>query len=152
MKIQFAQAILTAALLSTSALAQVPTEPPMKMGLWEMTSKTDLAGKANIRTVRNCINQTNWLKMMGPTAKEACPKINEVWTASSYSFDVQCTGKPKFASINVHFDSPEDQHVSLDMLTTPDGAPLNLHHDLTGHWLGADCGNVEPGKPVVVSK
>ena len=84
-------------LMCTSLLlAQAPATPPMKIGLWqaEVSSTTGHStapdGKTNRRTVLSCVTPGNWLTLMGPTAKDACPKVDEVWTAHSYRFDLQC--------------------------------------------------------------
>lgn len=141
--------------LLAATFFQVPTTPPMKMGLWEMntTAKTQLPDgteKTTAQKLRICITEANWLKLMGPTAKDACPKTNEVWSKNGYSFDVACSGKPKGASVAIHFDSLELQHGIIDVYSTPDGKPMKMHGEDESHWVSATCGDVSTEHPVVV--
>jgi len=141
--------------LLVAAMFQAPAKPPVKMGLWESNGTTkmqmpDGTEKTTSSILRSCYTPTSWLKLMGPTAKEACPKINEVWSASDYSFDVQCSAKPKMAEVKVHFDSLEKDHGSMDFYAMPDGTPMKLHGDFESHWVSADCGDVSPDHPVLV--
>jgi Protein of unknown function (DUF3617) len=134
---------------------QAPANPPIKMGLWESKGtfkmpQADGTTKDTSRVMRNCKTPQTWVRMMGPTAKDACPKTNEVWTKDSYSFDVMCSGKPKMASVSVQFDSPETEHGTLDMFALPDGSPKKMHQEYTEQWIGADCGDVSPDHPVLV--
>jgi hypothetical protein len=140
---------LAAGILSTST---APSTPPIKMGLWESVPAASTGAQAGQpqRTVRSCQTPSTWVKQMGPTAKDACPKTNEVWTANSYSFDVQCSGKPKMASVSVTFDTPETMHGSFDMTAMPDGTPRAMHRDFQQRWVAADCGDVTPEHAVTV--
>jgi hypothetical protein len=137
------------------AMFQVPANPPMKLGLWEMKGTVKISqphgtDKTMSRVIRNCFTPDNWLKLMGPTASGACPKTNEAWSKDNYSFDVECSGKPKMASINIHFDNQETQHGIADVFTTPDGTPTKMHQEFEGRWVNAECGDVSPDHPVIV--
>ena len=141
--------------LLAATLFQAPSTPPLKMGLWESNSSTrvqqpDGTEKTTTSKHRNCATETNWLREMGPTAKEACPKINEVWSKDNYSFDVQCAGKPKMAMVAVHFDSLESQHLVIHLFATPDGTPMKMDGEGESHWVSASCGDVSPDHPVIV--
>ena len=144
---------LTAAAQQPTTAAQQPTTAPMKMGLWEAKGivNSDTPSKQE-RIVRSCITPDNWLKMMGPTGPGACPKINEVWTKDNYSFDVQCSGKPKLATVSVHFIDPSTDHVIFDMYTTPSGEPLptKMHNEADSHWVSESCGDLSPKGAVIV--
>jgi hypothetical protein len=147
--------LASAATLLAATFFQAPATPPMKMGLWESTStakvqQPDGTEKSTIRTYRNCVTETNWLTQMGPTAKEACPKANEVWTKDSYSFDVACQGKPKMASVSVHFDNLETQHIHLQIFAAPDGTPMKVDMGGETHWVSAACGDVPADHAVLV--
>ena len=147
---------LAALTFTLAAAAQQPANPPMKMGLWE--SKGVVSPGSDIkdtpagheRTMRNCVTPENWLKMMGPNGPGTCPKVNEVWTKDTYSFDVQCSGKAKMASVNVHFIDMQTEHVILDISATPTGEPMKVHQDINEHWVSEACGDVSPTHPVLV--
>jgi hypothetical protein len=141
--------------LLAAAFFQAPSKPPMKMGLWESTTTStmqqpDGTEKSTSTRHRNCVTESNWLKQMGPTAREACPKTNEVWSKDEYSFDVACSGKPKMATVSVHFDSPESQHLTIHFFTAPDGSPMKLDGQGETHWVSASCGDVSPDHPVLM--
>ncbi len=143
-----ALAVMTVAL---NAVAQQPANPPMKMGLWEARGiVAPNAPSKQERIVRSCITPENWLKMMGPNGPGTCPKINEVWTKDSYSFDVQCSGKSKFASVSVRFIDMEREHIVIDMYSTPTGKPAKVHQEVDDHWVGESCGDLSPKSPVIV--
>jgi len=141
--------------LLAAAFFQAPTTPPMKMGLWEENAtlkmqQPDGTDKTTSQKLRICTTESNWLRLMGPTAKDACPKTNEVWSKNGYSFDLACPGKPKQASVAIHFDSPESEHGSIDDYETPDGKPMKMHGEYEAHWVGAACGDVSSEYPVIV--
>jgi hypothetical protein len=144
-----------AATLLTATLFQAPTAPPMKLGLWESNGTStikqpDGTDKITSRIMRNCKTKENWLTQMGPTGPHSCPKVDEVWTRDSYSFNTACPGKPKTGGATIHFDTPEAEHGSLDITATPDGMPFNMHATFTEHWVSSACGDVSPDHPVVV--
>jgi hypothetical protein len=141
--------------LLAAAFFQAPTTPPEKMGLWEENTtlkmqQPDGTDRITSQKLRICITPSNWLRLMGPTAKGACPKTNELWSKNSYSFDVACAGKPKQASVAIHFDSPKSQHGGMDDYETPDGKPMKMHAEFEGHWVSAACGDVSTEDPVIV--
>ena len=147
--------IVSPALLLLSVLLQAPSEPPMKMGLWETTLNVTMTtpdGSARTMThvLRSCTTRDTWQAHLGPTSAEACPKTHEVWTKDSYSFDIACPGQPKDASVSVHFTTMEEQHIVVDTYRTPSGDPVKQHLDGMSHWTGADCGDVSPDRPVPV--
>jgi len=141
--------------LLAATFFQAPATPPMKMGLWENNTtakiqQPDGTEKTTSQKTRICLTEANWLTLMGPTAKDACPKTNEVWSKNSYSFDLACSGKPKIGSAVIHFDSPETQHMTLDSYALPDGTPMKMHAESEDHWVSAACGDVSTEHPVVV--
>jgi hypothetical protein len=147
--------LMPIATLLTAGLFQAPSTAPLKLGLWEATLTThvkqaDGTDKVSNRVTRSCMTNDNWLTLMGPTAKDACPKANEVWTKDSYSFDVACSGKPKMASVAIHFDTPETEKGTIDFFGMPDGSPFTMHGSFSSHWVGAECGDVAPGSPVLI--
>ncbi len=131
----------------------VPHTVPMTDDVENTTLKMqqpDGTDKTTSQKMRICITESNWLRLMGPTAKDACPKTNEVWSKNSYSFDVGCAGKPKQASVAIHFDSLESQHGSLDDYETPNGKPMKMHGQFKDHWVSAECGDVSTENPVIL--
>jgi hypothetical protein len=147
---------LAALAVTLTAAAQQPAKPPMKMGLWEskgvVSPGSDIKGTpaGHELTIHNCVTPENWLKLMGPDGPGTCPKVNEVWTQDTYSFDIQCSGKPKMGSVSVHFIDPETQHVIVGISATPTGEPMNVQQEFDDHWLRDACGDVSPSQPVIV--
>ena len=144
----------SAALLA-AAMFQAPKEPPMKMGLWEITlhSSTKLPDGTSrdiTHVLRTCTTRDNWLVKLGPTSVEACPKANEKWAADSYSFDVGRPGQTRVASISIHFDTPETQHGTIDLFVDSEGQPARSHSESTERWIGEACGDVSPDRPTFV--
>jgi hypothetical protein len=138
----------------SQAVAQMPAKPPIKMGLWDLdrTSKTtrpDGNEGTTSHKFQTCVTESNWSTLVGPTAP-GCTKTNEVWSTKSYDFDVACPTNPKTASIAIHFDNPETQHVILHVYATHEGTPVNIAQEVEGRWISATCGDVSTDRPAPV--
>lgn len=58
---------------------------------------------------------------------------------------VTCTGA-RTADGTFHFtmDSPTTMHGHMELVSTAHGHAVTFKNDMTGRWLGSDCGDVKP--------
>jgi hypothetical protein len=157
-----------AVLFSTAVVAET------KPGLWEMTMKSDQlkhqqmpnltpAQKEQMQkmgvpvpTVRDgavvqqvCITKEGAERMKTPgTPRESseCKVSNQSQSSNSFNADVTCDGpniKGK-GTLKGTFAGNTSYTSTYDFKGTSKGRDVNQHHETSGKWLGADCGNVKP--------
>jgi hypothetical protein len=146
-------ALLFEAPLVTAMLFQnTPTVPPMKMGLWEMTSTATMNGSNMLslmpglgkRTVksRSCITPDTFQQAWG--GLKGCTRDNVVSGQKGFSYDLTCgRSKIQFA---MTFDTPE--HGTYSMHSVSGSSTMETVADAT--FISSDCGSVVPGKPQMV--
>jgi hypothetical protein len=137
---------------------QVPSAPPMKVGLWESTTTLTIASprlKGTARPpilgkTRSCVSANSWAKAFANSGREgACTRINETFSKGLLSFDLHCPnvngtghGEMSFSGTTGH------GRVHLDM--KPGGQAVSSDTLIQSRYVGASCGAVAPGKPVVL--
>lgn len=162
-------------LAGTVAKAQeLPATPPVKMGLWEstvtstiggMTIPPDVAarlqamgrpvpGGPHTVVTRSCMTKEEWAKSierMNNSNESKCTYTNRSFTSSKFSFDMSCASEHG-GVFTGHFemlvDDPEHTHGTAHMKGEmgPNANPMTIDTTLSGHYLGADCGDVKPGE------
>lgn len=144
----------------------------MKAGLWDMTMKSDMlksvpkippeqmeqmrkmgipvpAIQDGSMTTKVCISKAMAERDHPPemNRKEAgCESKNFKMSGGDYSVDIVCDG-PELkgnGKATGHFSSNENFNSVYDFKGTAHGRPVNQHHETTGKWLSADCGDVKP--------
>ena len=172
MKLRFAFPLLLA--VATVSLAQNPEiqPPPMKMGLWQTESHTEVSSAdnspiaqamaAHARTVvsQGCMTPETWkegLQNMQKKRQSAdCKVSNMQQDTHKISFDEQCSEQSY--SSNVHFemllDNEETMHgtatVRMNGPMFPSGMTMNMK--MNSKFLSSDCGDVKPGDGKVISQ
>ncbi len=160
-----ALAALTAA---RSARAQDIAPPPIKMGLWQNEFTTTMTGMENSpagahmggdRTSVNqsCLTPETWQRDLARMREQQakCTRSNMHQDAHSIAFDETCSTEHQFVT-TVHFEATfeggEHMHGVATAHTTgpsfPQGMTLNIH--MSGHYIGADCGDIKPGETKTV--
>jgi hypothetical protein len=161
-------AVSLCSLLSASAWAA----GPMKPGLWEMTLKSDAMKNmpkippeqmeqmrkmgVNIPQMQDgaMVTKVCITKQMAESDKppvmersdSGCEAKNYQRSGNSYSVDIVCNGQMMKGEGKAKgtFSSSESFTSTYDFKGTMHGQPVNQHHDSSGKWLAADCGNVKP--------
>src|SRR5665213_1555257 len=152
--------VVTTSLLA-AAMFQMPSTPPVKMGLWEgsvarkMSGADMPAGMAGIgnRTtvVRSCYTPESYAKAMASSQQQKdCVRSHEVWGAKSWSFDMTCRSGQATGHFEMNFDDSENAHGSMHMNMNGGGHPMQTESTMNMHYIGADCGKVTPDKPEIV--
>jgi hypothetical protein len=141
-----------------AAFVQVPSAPPMKAGLWESSTRLTIVipgakGPARppiLGKTRSCVNAGSWAKAFANSGREgACTRINETYASGVLSFDLHCPNVNGSGHGEMSFGGRTGHgRVHLDM--KPGGQPVSSDTVIQSRYVGADCGAVLPGKPVVV--
>jgi hypothetical protein len=140
---------------------QMPTTPPMKMGLWETTSRISMTGAEvpqgmsipnQTIKARQCFTPESWAKSLGASQRQQqnCTRSNETWGAKSYSFDLACKGGTT-GHFEMTFDSKESGHAVMHMNIDPgNGHTMLMSSTIESHFISADCGTVSPDRPEII--
>jgi hypothetical protein len=137
--------------------------PPMKMGLWELTSLSTsnatgkLAdamaqtghpnGKPTTDTMKMCFTLESWEKSLGMGAsRSGCTRTDVVDTPTKLSGKVSCTygSTTVVADSTMYIDSPEKVHGTAHMANNSPGGTIVTDSTTTARFLSADCGDVKP--------
>ena len=148
------KAVVTGGLLA--GFFQMPTEPPMKLGLWETTSSTkmqmpgmDMA--ARTMKVRSCATAESWRKAFGSARQSKdCTPVNEKHTATTYSFDLSCSSSKATGHVEMDFGDGTTGHGSMHMVMDAGGKTMTMETTWESKYVGADCGSVAPGTPEII--
>jgi len=163
-------AMVFAATTATVLFAQPPALD-VKMGLWEVTSTTDIGGdmppvdtskmtpqqKAQVEqamksvmgshtnTTKSCMTREKFEKesfMTGNQPGQNCKQTLTTNTRSAFDATVVCTGEHPMKG-QMHIDALSSTSIkgNFKAATTEQGRTMNVTATLTGKWLGADCGS-----------
>jgi Protein of unknown function (DUF3617) len=160
-------------------VAQGPTAPPMKMGLWQSTSTMTMTGMqippevaarmqamgrpvpGGPRTVvtQSCLTPEKWQKTFGDMQQrqgQECHLSNQQVSSAGMSADIACKSQEGRGSstgrIEVTFTSAEKTNGKVHMETTIESQPKPIVSDVTFEsvYQGADCKGISPDSPKVM--
>jgi hypothetical protein len=163
-------AIAVSLLFLASASSSALAAGWMKAGLWEMSTKTDAmrqmpkltpeqeaqmkkmgvtmpAMKDGAMVTKVCISKEMAERDHPPTGQNqsGCESKNFQRSGSSYSVDVVCDNANMKGTGSVKGTMSGDTFTSTyDFKGTARGQPINSHHESSGKYLGADCGDIKP--------
>ncbi|OWW20247.1 DUF3617 domain-containing protein [Noviherbaspirillum denitrificans] len=168
--------LLLLSMLSASAFAA----GQMKPGLWEMTMKSDAMKNMpkmtpeqmeqmrkmgmNVPQIQDgamvhkiCVTKqmTESNTLPGADGKEmGCQTKNMQQSGNSYSADVVCNSAQMKGEGKVKgsFSGDTAFTSTYDFKGTMHGQQVNQHHENSGKWLSADCGNVPPAGGMMPKK
>lgn len=164
----------------TATVPTPTTPPPVKMGLWETTLTSKIGGMTlppdvvarlqamgrpvpgapHTTVTHGCLTPAEWQKDMERMNKPNnadCDFSNQEASSSKYSFDISC--KTRGGTMNGHLEMLIDDsghshgsyHMSSDQ-TGPNGQTFSMDATIETHYLGADCGDVQPGSAQVIKQ
>ena len=171
--------ILLFAAVAGAQTAAPAAPPPVKMGLWETSSTSHIAGlqlppdvaaqlKAMGRSLpggthtlitQGCLTPEEWQKQMADMNKPPdsdCKTTNRQVTPRSVSFDISCKSE-NGATTNGHWemhvvDNEHGQGSAHMTSSTPGPNGQNLTMDMTfnSRYLSSNCGAVKPGDAKII--
>lgn len=154
--------------------------PPVKMGLWENKTTSQIGGfqlppdvvaklqamgrpvpGASPRTMvlHSCLTADEWQKDMERMNDpgKSCKTSNRNNTGNVWSFDLACNGDSGM-TMTGHFEFvvADDEHASgkahmQGSNMGPSGQTITSDITFDSHRLGADCGDIKPGSPKIIS-
>lgn len=164
--------ILISLLLCPMVLASVTAwaAEQMKPGLWEMRMKSDETANMPKMTpeqmeqmrrmgitmpqtqdgaivTKMCITKQMAERNQPPGMDDSgCQSKNYRRTGNTYTVDIVCTGPTMKGEGKARgtFAGNESFTSTYDFKGTMNGQPVTQHHESSGKWLAADCGNVKP--------
>ena len=136
---------------------QTPSTPPMKLGLWEITTTVtmEMPGMPTQppRTVkvRSCVTADSWTKSFGKMQQVGdCAVSHQSMTTSHYSFDMSCPSVNATGHGEMDFSTGTTGHGTMRMEMNAGGRQMVTSSVWDSRYLGADCGAVTPDKPQVI--
>jgi len=159
-----------AACLTMPLLAGSAEQLNIKTGLWEISSTTQMSGtpqlpkeitakmtpeqlaklEADMKSAakdakksvdRSCITQKD-VENPFHGASENCKQSIVRTTRTTQEVNLVCSGEPKGTGfIRISTPTPETMTGVMDIKMGDGKNSLNLKSNLTGRWLGADCGD-----------
>ena len=166
------------AVMMTPCVAQAPSTPPIKMGLWQGTTVSRMTGlqlppeivekmKAMGRSIpgsepktietESCLTPEKWKEMFAKSQeRENCKIENLKQDSSGMSADMVCTsgGGSGKGHMQVNFISSEKVHgtMHMEMVTERQPQPIVVDMTFDSTYQGADCKGVSPDTPKVIMK
>jgi hypothetical protein len=180
-RIQGCLLILFAAATASAQTDALPvTPPPMKMGLWETTITSQMTGfqlppdvvaklqamgrqvPGGPRTVvtQSCLTPTQWQKdfeQINKPQNSECTTSKREADTHNFAFDISCKsqrGMIMNGHWEVHYVDDAHSHGSGHMAadsTGPNGQPFSMDMTIDAHYVGADCGDIQPGTPKILN-
>jgi hypothetical protein len=150
------RSMLIGAVLAASSGLLLAQNAPIKMGLWEKTMVTTTGADApSTMKARSCVTPATWQEMVANASKqhEGCT-IDSVKTARGYTFSGSCTTTHVTMVMHGSSTVEDSEHIVSESHTamTMNGQKKQVDSHSTSRFLGADCGNVMPGKPEIEGK
>jgi len=148
--------------LFSSAAFAMQANPPMKMGLWEMTSTSTMKatgkmadamsrsgqamGTPTTQSMKMCLTQENWQKAVSGQMHPGCTESNVVKTAQKYSLTLTCSrGSSTMTTESVTFlDSPVQMHGTIHLVSNSQNGQMVTDGTSTAKFLSSDCGDIKP--------
>lgn len=147
---------------ATARAQEMPSTPPIKMGLWESTVTTAVGGMTippHTIVTQSCMAKEEWaktLERMNETDPSHCTLSNKSITAQKITFDMSCAyehGGVVTGHLEMLVDDSEHTHGSAHMKAEggTGGQPITVDTTLSTHYVAADCGEVKPGDAKIIN-
>jgi hypothetical protein len=143
---------------------QMPSTPPMRMGLWEQTTTVNMKmtganippGMPTNQTIKmqSCFTEDAWQKMLANQTK-SCTFSNQSASANHFSTDMDCGSGKSFkmtGHIEATFSSMESGKGTSHVSSV--GPNMSIVSDGTTdmRFVSSSCGALEPGKSKIVGR
>ena len=156
--------------ITSSTQMQLP--PELQARIDAMTPQQQAMMKANMpggmgggapttTTTRSCSTGQSVQDLMNQAQQKGsqCKLTNQTQTGNTMSFDIACTMQQGTANGHSTYTMADSDHVNGTTHLTANmsggrggSASMNMDMSLASHYLGSDCGTVQPNSAVVVNK
>jgi Protein of unknown function (DUF3617) len=166
-----------AALITLSSVIHAQSTPPVKMGLWQTTVISTMAGiqlppevlekmKAAGRSVpgstpqttvtQGCLTPEKWQQSWQRAQQSGdCTAKNFKQDVSGMSVDVECKSERGTSTghTQINFVSPEKAHgtTHMEIVTTRSPQPIVMNLTMDSVYQGTDCKGISPDSAKVIS-
>jgi hypothetical protein len=132
--------------LPENMLAQLP---PAQRAKLEASLKSAMARAEQPHTAKSCITQKDLDRPFHPMESRAGVTCKDTLISSTWTTQVVhvvCTGEHQTSDSTATFQAPSPTAMQgeIDISLVERGHPVTTKVNLSGHWLGADCGSVKP--------
>ena len=156
-------------LLASLAPAQTRNPPPIKMGLWQSESTMSMSGMPNMPmgsamaphkiVSQACLTPDTWQKDLQGARKHQqemnCTVSNLHQSAQKITLDQACSPRDGMSTtmhLEMFIDSDTAMHGTMVIKMSGQNMPqaMEMKSNIASHFLGSDCGNIQPGKAKLV--
>ena len=152
--------VIAAAGLLGASFFQLPTTPPMKLGLWESSSTMTMQMTGmnmpsqpphTIKT-RVCVTAETWAKAFSNNSDRTavCTRSHESYGAGHYSFDMSCPSMNSSMHFVMDFSGEDSGHGRMHMDMNPNGHHAVVDSVLDTHFVSSNCGSLAPGASQII--
>jgi hypothetical protein len=157
------------ALIALLAQAADLVKPNIKLGLWEITTTTKMAGlpeemlarvpperRAQMlaalqasagkpHVMKECMTQEKLAHGFKADENPSCTRQVLSSSASEVKVHDECTTEQGKRTVDGHFQMPDREHMtgSMHVVMTRGERTMNVDGTLEGKWLAASCGDVK---------
>jgi hypothetical protein len=133
--------------MKSDAMKNMPKLPPEQLEQMKKMGITLPQMQDGAMVTKVCISKEMAARDEPPAmaAQSGCQPKNYQRSGSTYSVDIVCNGAEIKGQGKARGTITGDNFTSTyDFQGTMHGQPVNQHHETSGKWLGADCGDVKP--------
>ncbi|MBA2689865.1 MAG: DUF3617 domain-containing protein [Burkholderiales bacterium] len=135
--------------IKSDALAQMPNIPPEQLEKMKQMGVQMPQMKAGGMVQQVCVSKEMAERDSPPgldRQQSECKIKNQNQSGSTYTADMVCDGANMKgnATIKATYSGDSAFTSTYDFKGTAGGQPVSQHHETSGRWSKADCGNVKP--------
>ena len=122
--------------------------PPERRAHMMAMMRQSMARASQPRTVKNCVTQRDLDRPFRPIPNDKETKCSESVVSASATMEdirISCSGRhPMDGDFQFQAPSPGTMTGKMTMNMNEGGPASHMTTDISGRWLGADCGSVKP--------
>ena len=119
--------------------------PDQRQQMEQMMAGRGMTMGAQGSSLKFCVSKEQAARPAEPRSGENCSQQVEQRSASSVKYKFECTKpEPSSGEGEMTFQGDKAYTGTTRMTTQIKGKPQQVSMEMTGKWLGADCGDVKP--------
>lgn len=141
--------------------AQLDAMPAQQQAMMKARMPGGMGGAPATTTTHSCSTGQSVQDLMNQAQQKGsqCKLTNQTQTATGMSFDISCTTPQGSATGHSNFTLADPDHVTGTTHLTVQASGRNgsatsmtMDSNVSSHYLGSDCGTVQPNSAVVITK
>ncbi len=129
--------------IPASALANLS---PAQKAQMQAAMAAAMASANKPHTYKSCVTAESIQRgFRDPELSNGCTETVVSSTATDMQVKIACTGRQKMSG-TIHFQASSPQAMSgvIDVTVAENGGAMKVNRQISGKWVGADCGAVKP--------